>query len=96
VLPLPLASSWHSPAALAQSIMTVRFLPTNVHPLSSHYFGSTGAGFSDVGMTTVRHALADVGEAPRHGRDEAGRNARVPDRWTGPVHDDTGFAVKSP
>ena len=26
----------------------------------------SGAGFSDVGMTTVRHAPADVGEAPRH------------------------------
>jgi hypothetical protein len=25
-----------------------------------------GAGFSDVGMTAVRRALADVGEAPRH------------------------------
>ena len=27
---------------------------------------SLGAGFSDVGMTAVRCALADVGEAPRH------------------------------
>ena len=25
-----------------------------------------GAGFSDVGMTAVRRALADVGEAPGH------------------------------
>jgi hypothetical protein len=36
------------------------------HASAHRPHGRFGAGFSDVGMTAVRRALADVGEAPRH------------------------------